>query len=462
MSNCSEDTGVDELGYAARTPWQPCVSAKWREQQLKHAFSITLGKMLQNGPTASGDVEVPYLKAQHVQWDEIRVFDLPRMWASPAEIDALQLRKGDLLVCEGGDVGRSTILRSLPQDPTIIQNALHVVRGRNGADPRFLAYVLRHAAYQGWFEVVCNRSTIRHFTVEKFGEMRAWLPDATEQRAIADYLDRATARLDALVAAKERLLDLLAEKRRALITRAVTRGLAPNVPLRDSGIPWLGKIPAHWEIWKLGHSASVGNGSTPSRGNVAYWSEGKIPWLNSSVVNHPEVTRADQFVTGLAAQECHLPWVKRGSVLVAITGQGKTRGRAAVLSFDATINQHLAFIHPKQSRLLPWFLKWILFAAYDFLRSISDDAGGTKGALTCEEVANLRVPVPPVREQAVILGNIASSVKRLDTLLAVAENTILLIKERRSALIASAVIGKIEMRNGEAVQRAPSTSNPGK
>ena len=117
MSNCSEDTGVDELGYAARTPWQPCVSAKWREQQLKHAFSITLGKMLQNGPTASGDVEVPYLKAQHVQWDEIRVFDLPRMWASSAEIDALQLRKGDLLVCEGGDVGRSTILRSLPQDP---------------------------------------------------------------------------------------------------------------------------------------------------------------------------------------------------------------------------------------------------------------------------------------------------------------------------------------------------------
>ena len=118
MSNCSEDTGVDELGYAARTPWQPCVSAKWREQQLKHAFSITLGKMLQNGPTASGDVEVPYLKAQHVQWDEIRVSDLPRMWASSAEIDALQLRKGDLLVCEGGDVGRSAILRSLPQDPT--------------------------------------------------------------------------------------------------------------------------------------------------------------------------------------------------------------------------------------------------------------------------------------------------------------------------------------------------------
>ena len=271
------------------------------------------------------------------------------------------------------------------------------------------------------------------------------VPVLSQQRAIADYLDRETARLDALVAEKERLLDLLAEKRRALITRAVTRGLDPNVPLRDSGISWLGEIPAHWEIWKVGHIAKVGNGSTPSRSNAEYWSEGRIPWLNSSVVNRPEVTHADQFVTELATQECHLPQVKRGSVLMAITGQGKTRGRAAVLSFDATINQHLAFIHPKQSRLLPWFLKWTLFAAYDFLRSISDDAGGTKGALTCEEVANLRVPVPPVREQAGILENIATSVERLDSLRAVAKNTISLIKERRSALISAAVTGQIDM-----------------
>ena len=273
------------------------------------------------------------------------------------------------------------------------------------------------------------------------------VPPLSLQRAIADYLDRETARLDALVAEKERLLRLLAEKRRALITRVVTRGINPNVPLRDSGIPWLGDIPAHWETWKVGHLAEVGNGSTPSRSNAAYWSEGRIPWLNSSVVNRPEVTHADQFVTELAAQECHLPQVKSGSVLVAITGQGKTRGRAAVLAFDATINQHLAFIHPQQSLLLSWFLKWTLFAVYDFLRSISDDAGGTKGALTCEEVANLRVPVPPIGEQAVILAKIATSVERLDSLQAVAKNTISLLKERRSALIAAAVTGHIDVGN---------------
>ena len=324
-----------------------------------------------------------------------------------------------------------------------IGRGLCAIRPQRHWDARFAWWALHEARHQ--LNSVSTGSTYDAVATEDVGNLLVETTALSVQRAIADYLDHETARLDALVAEKERLLDLLAEKRRSFIARAVTRGLDPNVPLRDSGISWLGEIPAHWEIWKVGHLAEVGNGSTPSRSNAAYWSEGKIPWLNSSVVNRPEVTRADQFVTELAAQECHLPLVKRGSVLVAITGQGKTRGRAAVLAFDATINQHLAFIHPQQSRLLPWFLKWTLFAAYDFLRSISDDAGGTKGALTCEEVANLRVPVPPVREQTDILAEIATSVERLDSLRAVAKDTISLTKERRAALISAAVTGQIDM-----------------
>ena len=269
------------------------------------------------------------------------------------------------------------------------------------------------------------------------------VPPIPQQRAIADYLDRETARLDALVAAKERVLGLLAEKRRAVITRAVTRGLDPNVPLRDSGIPWLGEIPVHWEVWKLGHSASVGNGSTPSRSNATYWTDGTIPWLNSSVVNRYEATEADQFVTETALRECHLPLVRSGSVLVAITGQGKTRGQAVVLSFDTTINQHLAYVSPGLSRLDPWFLRWILLSAYAFLRSISDAAGGTKGALTCEDVANVRVPVPPIDEQRAIVAHIANKTDKLDDLRAATERTTALLNERRAALITAAVTGQI-------------------
>ena len=352
---------------------------------------------------------------------------------------------GDLLAASVGATFGKTYLHTQDIGIAAYAGYLTKISLNKDFDSGFVSYWTESNHY--WHQIMTNvvQSTIQNFSASKYAELRLPAPTLRTQRTIADYLDHETVRLDALVAEKKRLLYLLAKKRRALITRSVTRGLDPNVSLRDSGIPWLGEIPAHWEIWKVGHLAEVGNGSTPSRNNAAYWSEGRIPWLNSSVVNRPEVTHADQFVTALAAQECHLPQVKSGSVLVAITGQGKTRGRAAVLSFDATINQHLAFIHPKQSHLLPWFLKWTLFAAYDFIRSISDDAGGTKGALTCEEVTNLRVPVPPVGEQAGILANIAISVERLDSLRAVANNAISLIKERRSALISAAITGQLEV-----------------
>lgn len=312
-------------------------------------------------------------------------------------------------------------------------------------DARFLRYVCLSRDFVDAVDASTFGSKMPRADWGFIGNMPIPVPGATKQRAIADYLDRETARLDALVAAKERVLGLLAEKRRAVITRAVTRGLDPRVPLRDSGIPWLGEIPAHWEIWKVAQFATIGNGSTPNRDNAEYWTDGTIPWLNSSVVNQREVTDSDQFITAVALRECHLPLVKSGSVLVGITGQGKTRGQAVVLSFEATINQHIAFITPKVGVLDSWFLRWVLFAAYDFLRSISDDAGGTKGALTCEEVAALRVPLPAVDEQRAIVAHIAAETGTLDALRSATERTIALLKERRAALIAAAVTGQIDL-----------------
>lgn len=209
--------------------------------------------------------------------------------------------------------------------------------------------------------------------------------------------------------------------------------------LRDSGIPWLGELPAHWDLWKVGHLARVGNGSTPERDNTEYWTDGSLPWLNSSIVNQAEVTTAEQFVTELARKECHLPLLHPGTVLIAITGQGKTRGQAVVLSIEATINQHMAFVAPNPTLIAAWFLRWALYRAYKYLRSISDDAGGTKGALTCEDVASLKIPVPPLAEQRAIVARLAHETARLDALLAAKQRLLALLAEKRKAIIATAV-----------------------
>jgi len=160
--------------------------------------------------------------------------------------------------------------------------------------PRYWTYV--HASlYSGRLNVPAIKQTtgIQNLDTDAYFNQRVPFPPREEQCAIANYLDGETARLDALVAAKERVLGLLAEKRRALVTRAVTRGLDSRAPLRASSIPWLGHIPADWQIWKLGHVAIVGNGSTPNRDNQEYWSGGSIPWLNSSVVNRSRGIAAD-------------------------------------------------------------------------------------------------------------------------------------------------------------------------
>jgi type I restriction enzyme S subunit len=262
---------------------------------------------------------------------------------------------------------------------------------------------------------------------------------------VVAQLRRETDRIDALIAAKEHLLLLLSEKRKAVITSAVTRGIDNAPKMQDSGVTWLGEIPAHWEMWKLGQIGRVGNGSTPARDNEAYWADGTTPWLNSSVVNQEEVTSSQEFVTDLALRECHLAILSPGTVLVAITGQGRTRGQAVVLSIVATINQHMAFIAPNREQLDAWFLRWLLYAAYDFLRSISDDAGGTKGALTIEDVSNLRLPVPPLAEQISIVEHIARETAKLDNARAATERTLALLKERRAAVIAAVVTGQTDV-----------------
>ena len=411
------------------------------ECKLKYLASINSSVL---GEDTDADSEVLYIDIGNVD-SSGRVSEIASYRFEDAPSRARRLvQDGDVIISTVRTYLQAIAQIREPPDNLVVSTGFAVVRPLGDRfDARYCSFALRAPAFLAEVEKRSVGVSYPAINAKDLADAPIPVHPLPKQRVIADYLDRETARLDALIAAKQRLLELLAEKRRALITRAVTCGLDSNIPMRATDIHWLGEIPAHWEIWKLGHVASIGNGSTPNRNNAAYWSDGRIPWVNSGVVNQSEVTEAHQFVTARAVQECHLPLVEAGSVLVAITGQGKTRGGAVVLSIDSTINQHLAFVQPERSCLRPWFLRWMLFAAYDFLRGISDDGGGTKGALTCEQVSDIRVPIPPLEEQAAILDHISASTQRLDLLQSTAERTIAIIKERRAALIAAAVTGQI-------------------
>jgi type I restriction enzyme S subunit len=217
------------------------------------------------------------------------------------------------------------------------------------------------------------------------------VPSLAEQRKIAGVLELVQRAMEQ----QERLIALTTELKKALLHQLFTQGLRGE-PQKQTEI---GPVPQSWEVMPLGSLAKVGNGSTPKRDNEGYWQGGMIPWLNSAKIHERFITEADQFVTDLAVKECHLPRVKSGSLLVAITGQGKTLGNTALVSIETCINQHLAYAQFTTPRVVPEFVLWFMQTRYDHLRSISQAGGSTKGALTCGYLKTYPVPVPALDEQ---------------------------------------------------------------
>lgn len=274
-------------------------------------------------------------------------------------------------------------------------------------------------------------------SVETIAALRVPVPPLKEQRAIADYLDRETARLDALVAAKERVLGLLAEKRRALITRAVTRGLDPRASLRDSGIPWLGEIPAHWETERT-------------------------RWLFKER-DQRSATGEEELLT-----VSHLTGVTpRSEKDVNMFEAETTEGYKICLSGDLVINTLWAWmgamgvspvdgiaspaynVYEPGDRIEPSYIDALVrlpVFAQEVIR-YSKGVWSSRLRLYPEGFFEVSLPVPSLSEQRAIVAHIASETVKLDELRVATERTTVLLKERRAALIAAAVTGQIDVES---------------
>lgn len=328
---------------------------------------------------------------------------------------------------------------------------LALLRPYDGAvSGRFLFRCLQAKVLRLQMELAANGVTRFGLPKSDIGAMRVPVPPLKQQLAIADFLDRETARIDALVAAEERLLDLLAEKRKALIANAVTRGLDPKVKLRDSGVPWLGEIPAHWEALRVRHLIlSLDQGWSPEAENrepsIDEWGVLKLNAVSQGVFD-PTVAKT------LLARMDPRPGIEvhAGDVLI-------TRANTPSLVGDA------CFVAETRPRLMLCDLIYrlrIKLQCVDgrFLVNFLVTAGrihpemaarGTSNSmvkLSQEHIKDWWVPLPPLDEQHAIVEYIARETAKLDAVRAATERTITLLKERRSALIAAAVTGQIDVR----------------
>ena len=328
-----------------------------------------------------------------------------------------------------------------------VSPAYTVLRPSGSVHGLFWGYLLKSKGYIEALQTMTDGIRDgKNISYQQFGNIGVPVASISEQTRIAAFLDQETAKIDELVAEQQRLMALLKEKRQAVISHAVTKGLNPKTPMKPSGIEWLGDVPEHWDVKPIKFIAKIGNGSTPSREIPEYWTDGSYPWVNSSMVNLDSVSEAEQFVTERALRECHLPIITPPAVLVGITGQGRTRGMATILLVEATINQHVAYLKPISKSIDVFFLRRVFDMAYVYLRRDSEEGGSTKGAITCEQIGNLKIAIPPQVEQKEIISHVDRVSREFDTLTAEAQRAIDLLQERRTALISAAVTGQIDVR----------------
>ena len=285
---------------------------------------------------------------------------------------------------------------------------------RTDDDEGFVDFVLRTPALIDAYNRLASGAVNRRRSIKKddFLQIGLVVPPLAEQRAIARVLRTVQ---EAQRATEEVIVAARALKQ-SLMRHLFTYGPVPidqadQVELKETEVS---PRPRHWEIVKLGDVARIGNGSTPKRTNVAYWDGGTIPWLTSGKVYERIIRQADQFVTDRAQAECHLPLVKRRSVVVAITGQGKTLGHAALVSFDTCVSQHLAYVQFHTDSVIPEYVLSFLQSRYRHFRQISSSGGSTKGALTCGFLKTYPLPLAPAEEQRRIVQTLDAVESKLE------------------------------------------------
>ena len=440
-----KDSGVESLSL---------VPEKWRVMPLKHlgggrAVSIQMGpfgSMLTN--LASGPTGFRLFGQQNTISGDFTVGD---RWLAEDDYHRLRkyaLRPGDIVLTRKGSLGKARLVPDgIP--PGIADSDTIRIRLMPGApSPELIVRLLHEAPYlHTQIEQNARGAILDGLNTTTIGNLKLAVPTPDEDLAICGFLELELDKIDRVISKQQGLIELLQEKRQTLISHAVTKGLNPDALTKPSGVDWLGEVPSHWNVKPVKLLAHVGNGSTPDRENPLYWTGDGYPWLNSSVVNREDVTEAEQFVTPLALRECHLPKIVPPAVLIGITGEGRTRGTATTLRMEATINQHVVFVKPRPLVASVDFLRRVFDMAYQHLRWESDAGGSTKGAITCNLIQNLRVPVPPLGEQEQIAAHISKSIQRLGLVLERAGKSITLMQERRAALISAAVTGKIDLRD---------------
>jgi type I restriction enzyme S subunit len=430
--------------------WLGDVPGHWGVDRLKASIVTSKNGIWGEEPKGDED-DTPCVRVADFDRQKLRVeLTEPTIRnVTSREREGRTLNKGDLLLEKSGGGENQPVGCVVLYDderPAVCSNFVARVQLKPGMVSSYWRYV-HAAAYAVRLTTgsINQTSGIQNLDQDRYYNERAAFPPPEEQTAIATFLDRETAKIDALVAEQEKLIALLQEKRQAVISHAVTKGLDPTVPMKDSGVEWLGEVPAHWEVRPLKHVVQLRSGGTPEKSNRAYW-DGEIPWASAKDLKVDDLFDTADHITQHALDDRAATLVSDGAVLVVVRGMILARTFPVVTArTPMAINQDLKAVLANEhlhQEFLPWLLKGTQAETLNRL----DEAGHGTKALRMDAWSSMLIPVPQLVEQAAIANFLQLETRKLDVLTGEARTAVTLLQERRTAVISAAVTGQIDVR----------------
>ncbi len=432
-----KDSGIEWIGEIPKG-WK-VTKLKWLSTEpLKYGLNEPASESNQNDPR--------YVRITDITDEGILRDDTFK--SIPQDIaKGYLLEEGDLLFARSGaTVGKTFIYN---HSWGVCCFAGYLIRFRANASKvsaRYLYYFTKSSAYWNWLNSSFTKSTIQNASADKYKSLPVSVPNIESQREVLNFLDESCKRIDSLISKKQRLIELLKEKRAAIISRAVTKGLDPNAPMKDSGVEWIGEIPEGWDVAKLKRVVNhVGRGISPKyaeKSSIAVINQACIYWegISEDDLKYHEETDISELRKGL---------LKKGDLLLNSTGTG-TLGRALLFNLDRVCiaDSHVTIVRCNRKLMIPSFLRLLVETPLYQSKILNELVAGSTNQieLSREKLRNLIVVLPHIEEQERIVAYATERNHKLDSFISKIEKSIELLKEYRSALITAAVTGKIDVR----------------
>lgn len=318
-----------------------------------------------------------------------------------------------------------------------------------GVEPKFFEYLLKSKNYVAELQSLTDGMRDgKSISYNQFGSTNIPFPSYEDQQRIAKFLTYQTDKIDTLIAEQEKLIELLKEKRQAVISHAVTKGLESDVKMKDSGVEWLGEVPEHWTVTKIKSLTSrISSGKTPSGGSEVYVSEGVMFLRSQNVYDEGLLLDDVVYIPAEIDEQMAGSRVIAGDILINITGGSIGRSCSVPIGFPmANVNQHVCAIRLVNPDFLPFvemfFKSYAIKSQTEFVQN-----GAAREGLNFEQIGGMNICLPSLKEQLEIIQHVNKTYQSFNDLVDAAQNSIVLLQERRSALIFAAVTGQIDVRN---------------